>query len=388
MGLHRHRSALPYVLLRQHGIVGEARLVKMGRRRRDANLMRKTIAAPICSIIPPHIFNRLSQSHDPDYQRLGLRGLQITARLRAQRSANEAIEGRAADTPGLLTRTVYTASHHESLPGRVVRSEGGKSTGNTAEDQAYDGAGIVWDFYKAVFGRDSLDNHGLRLDSTTHYGAGYDNAFWNGSQMVYGDGDGKLMHDFTAAIDVIGHEMTHGVTQNESELAYHGESGALNESLSDVFGILVKQRHLLLDAASSDWLIGVGILIPPDPLPAGAVCRGLRDMLNPGTAYRGLPFGDDPQPATYADRYTGPDDNGGVHINAGIPSKVFATYATAVGGNAWETPGHVWYRAATGAGLPSAATFAQFKAITIEAARQIDAATVPALQYAWATVGI
>ena len=350
--------------------------------------MRKTIAAPICSIIPPHIFNRLSQSTDPDYQRLGLRGLQITARLRAQRSANESLEGLAADTPGLLTRTVYTASHHESLPGRVVRSEGGRPTGNTAEDQAYDGAGVVWDFYKTVFNRDSLDNKGLQLDSTTHYGAGYDNAFWNGSQMVYGDGDGKLMHDFTGAIDVIGHEMTHGVTQNESSLAYLGESGALNESLSDVFGILVKQRYLEIDAASSDWLIGVGILIPPDPLPPGAVCRGLRDMLNPGTAYRGLPFGDDPQPATYADRYTGPDDNNGVHINSGIPNKVFATYAVAVGGNAWETPGHVWYRAATGAGLPSTATFAQFKAITIEVARQLDSATVPALQYAWATVGL
>ena len=350
--------------------------------------MRKPIAAPACSIIPPHIFNRLSQSRDPELQRLGLRGLQITARLRAQRSANESVEGLAADTPGVLTRTVYTASHNETLPGRIVRSEGGAATGDTAEDQAYDGAGIVWDFYKNVFERDSIDGRGLRLDSTVHYGAGYDNAFWNGSQMVYGDGDGRLMHHFTGAIDVIGHEMTHGVTQNESALAYLGESGALNESLSDVFGILVKQRHLNLDAASSDWLIGVGILIAPNPLPQGAVCRGLRDMLNPGTAYRGLAFGDDPQPATYADRFTGSDDGGGVHINSGIPNKVFATYAVAVGGNAWETPGRVWYKAATGSGLPKTATFAQFKAITIDAARQIDASTVPALQYAWASVGV
>jgi len=106
--------------------------------------MRTTVAAPICPIIPPHIFNRLTQSHDPELQRLGLRGLQITARLRAQRSANEPLlEGVAADTPGLLTRTVYTASHQESLPGRIVRSEGGKATGDTAEDQAYDGAAIV-----------------------------------------------------------------------------------------------------------------------------------------------------------------------------------------------------------------------------------------------------
>src|SRR5690349_11844604 len=122
--------------------------------------MRNTIAAPICSIIPPHIFNRLSQSRDPELQRLGLRGLQITARLRAQRSANEPLETLGADTPGVLTRTVYTASHHESLPGRIVRAEGGPKTGDAAEDQAYDGAGIVWDFYKNVFDRDSIDGKG------------------------------------------------------------------------------------------------------------------------------------------------------------------------------------------------------------------------------------
>lgn len=318
----------------------------------------------------------------------GLRGLQVTARLRAQRSQQSIASARSADTPGILTRRVYTALNHEVLPGTLVRSEGGAPTRDTPADQAYDGAGTVWQFYKDVFDRDSLDDRGLRLDSTVHYGAQYDNAFWNGTQMIYGDGDGRLMHHFTGAIDVIGHEMTHGVTQNESALVYQGESGALNEHLSDVFGMLVKQRALGLDAASSDWLIGVGILIPPKPMPPGGVCRALRDMRNPGTAYRNLPIGDDPQPADYAGLYSGTADNGGVHINSGIPNKAFATYAIAVGGNAWETPGRVWYQTATTAGLPSTSTFAQFKAVTLRVAGEIAPETVPALEAAWSSVGV
>jgi Zn-dependent metalloprotease len=350
--------------------------------------MRRLIDPPICSIIPPHIFDRLSQSGDPELEATAERSLQITARLRAQRSAAGLLAAAVATKPGILTRQIYSAGNIEALPGNLVRSEGDPATGDIPSDQAYDGAGLVWTFYKNVFSRDSLDNHGMRLDSTVHYGAGYDNAFWNGTQMVYGDGDGQLLHNFTSALDVIGHEMTHGVTQNESALAYQGESGALNEHLSDVFGILVKQQDLGQDAGSADWLIGVGLLIPPNPMPPGATCRALRDMLNPGTAYRGLPIGDDPQPATYAGLYTGPDDNGGVHINSGIPNKVFATYAIAVGGNAWEAPGQVWYKAATGMGLPSTADFAAFKDITLQAAQQIAPATVAALRNAWSAVGV
>lgn len=350
--------------------------------------MRRPTYPHTCSIIPPHIFNHLSQSSDTKLQMTGLRGLQITARLHAQRSHQSMASVRASDTPGVLTRRVFSALNHEVLPGTLVRSEGDAATGDTPADEAYDGAGAVWHFYKDVFDRDSIDDHGLRLDSTVHYGSAYDNAFWNGSQMIYGDGDGYLMHDFTGALDVIGHEMTHGVTQNESALVYQGESGALNEHLSDVFGILVKQRSLGLSAAASDWLIGVGILIPPDPMPRGAVCRGLRDMLHPGTAYSGLAIGDDPQPATYADRYVGSADNGGVHINSGIANKAFATYAIAVGGDAWETPGRVWYETATDAALPSTSTFAQFKGVTLRVARKIAPSTVSALEQAWSSVGV
>ena len=87
-----------------------------------------------------------------------------------------------------------------------------------AVNEAYDGAGETYDLYEQVYGRSSVDGRGMRLDSSVHYGAGYDNAFWSGSQMVYGDGDGKLFDRFTKSVDVIGHELTHGVTANEARL--------------------------------------------------------------------------------------------------------------------------------------------------------------------------
>lgn len=340
-----------------------------------------------CTFIPPHVLDHLSKSADPVHQALGHKGIALTERLRGQRDVLGLMPALAV-TPGTLRRTVYTAANNEIIPGTVVRGEGSVPSGDVPVDQAYDGAQVVWQFYKTIFRRDSIDDRGMRLDATAHYGADFDNAFWNGSQMIYGDGDGQIFHNFTAAIDVIGHEMTHGVTQAASGLVYSGESGALNEHLSDVFGVLIKQRQLGLSADAATWLVGEGVLIAPAPLPTGAVARAIRDMRNPGTAYKGLSIGDDPQPSSYENLYTGPFDNGGVHINSGIPSKAFVNYACAVGGNAWGVPGKVWYQAATASGLPATATFSQFRAITIQVANQIASATAPALAKAWDDVGV
>ena len=343
-----------------------------------------------CSIVPPHIYDRLSKSADPKHQEAARKGIELTERLRGQRDILGLLPS-LSTTPGVMRRTIYDAQTQQNLPGTVARGEGAAPVADGAVNDAYDGAGIVWNFYKTIFGRDSLDGRGMRLDSTVHFGAGYDNAFWNGSQMVYGDGDGEVMHNFTGVLDVIGHEMTHGVTQNESALAYHGQSGALNEHLSDVFGVVVKQYHLNQTAANSDWLIGEGVLIPPNPMPAGGVARALRDMLNPGTAYKNLDaIGDDPQPAHMNNLYTGSFDNGGVHINSGIPNKAFATYAVAVGGNTWTPngPAAVWYQTATASGLSSTATFQQFRDLTVQVAQRIAPATQNALVAAWQAVGL
>jgi Zn-dependent metalloprotease len=138
-----------------------------------------------------------------------------------------------------LQRTVSSAGGTESLPGRPVRSEGDGPSGDAAVDEAYDGLGATYELYLDAYGRRSVDDADLPLPATVHYGRDYDNAFWNGERMVFGDGDGELFQRFTIAVDVIGHELTHAVTEKTAGLAYQGQSGALNESVSDVFGSLV-----------------------------------------------------------------------------------------------------------------------------------------------------
>jgi Zn-dependent metalloprotease len=181
----------------------------------------------------------------------------------------------------------------------------------------------------------------MKLDSTVHYGEDYNNAFWNGTQMVYGDGDGDIFQRFTKSIDVIGHELTHGVTQYEAALEYHGQAGALNESFSDVFGSLVKQYSRKQKADKADWLIGNGLF--------SKKVKGvaLRSMKKPGTAYNDPTIGKDPQPGHMKDYVNTKSDNGGVHINSGIPNRAFYLTSMELGGYAWEKAGKIWYIALT-----------------------------------------
>ncbi len=176
-----------------------------------------------------------------------------------------------------------------------------------------------------MYQRDSLDNKGLILTGTVHYGREYQNAFWNGQQMVFGDGDGEIFNRFTIAIDVVAHELSHGVTETEAGLIYFEQSGALNESLSDVFGSLVKQYHLKQTADEADWLIGEGLLAD------GINGKGLRSMSAPGTAYDDPLLGKDPQPGHMKDFIKTREDNGGVHLNSGIPNRAFYLAAKAIG---------------------------------------------------------
>src|SRR6185436_7778266 len=226
-------------------------------------------------------------------------------------------------------RIVYDAQNGSSLPGTVIRKEGEPPVDDVAVNEAYDGSGATYDLYKNIYNRNSIDNNGLRLDSTVHYQRNYDNAFW--------DGNGDLFNRFTIAIDVMGHELTHGVTQYEASLNYSQQPGALNESMSDVFGSLVKQYSLSQSAADADWLIGAGLLA------AGVNGVALRSMKAPGTAYNDPVLGKDPQPAHMKDYVNTISDNGGVHINSGIPNHAFYLVATEIGGSAWEKAGNIWY---------------------------------------------
>jgi Zn-dependent metalloprotease len=238
---------------------------------------------PCCFIIPPHMLQHMATSGDPDLAATAGRTLRLTQSLvafRAQLSTG-APSPAALKRQG-LRRQVFDCQGINDLPGNPVRSQNGTDTGpskDIAVNEAFDNAGTTWKFYNKIFGRESVDDHGKTLVSSVHYGEKYDNAFWNGQQMVYGDGDGVIFQRFTTALDVIAHELTHGVTQFTAQLAYQDQSGALNESMSDVFGSMVKQWALGQTVDQADWLIGAAIMAP------GFKGRALRDMANPGTAY-------------------------------------------------------------------------------------------------------
>ena len=337
---------------------------------------------PICCILPPHLTEEIIKNGDDEQRAFALNTLMTSEQFRGRRE----IVGRVNFAPpaGEKRRTIFDAQNGKELPGKIVRGEGDPATDDEAVNEAYDGAGATYDLFYDIYERNSIDNRGLRLDSTVHYDQKYDNAFWNGDQMVYGDGDGELFNRFTIAIDVIGHELTHGITQYEAGLIYFGESGALNESFSDVFGSLVKQRTLNQTAEQADWIIGEGLLTSK----VNGV--GIRSMSNPGSAYNDPVLGKDPQPGHVKDLYKGTADNGGVHINSGIPNRAFYLAATEIGGYAWEKAGQIWYITLRDR-LRSRANFKRAAAATIAVAEELYGAGSPeaqAVSKAWKTVGV
>jgi Zn-dependent metalloprotease len=344
-----------------------------------------------CSIIPPYLLRRLAAlQQEPGLNiaaRAAKEALQHVRSFQASRLAPgpAAAPGLRQLTPGPPQRSVYDAKASENLPGVLVRKEGEPATGDTAADEAYDGLGSTHRLYAEAFGRNSIDGNGLPLDATVHFGQRYDNAFWNGSQMVFGDGDGQVFNRFTASLSVIGHELTHGVTQFTADLAYRNQAGALNESLSDVFGALVEQYVKQQTAAEASWLIGEGLFT--DQVQGTA----LRSMKAPGTAYDDDVLGKDPQPDSMDSYIRTSADNGGVHLNSGIPNRAFCLLATSLGGRAWETPGRIWYDTMTGGTLAAAATFSSFAKATVASAKELygtDSAEHDAVRQAWETVKV
>ena len=307
--------------------------------------------------------------------------------MRAQIAAATPLEVRrrrsALSAAPAKYRAIFTAKNSETLPGKAVRSEGQPKSGDKAVDEAFDGLGHTFDFFADVFQRNSIDDNGLPLNATVHYGDGYNNAFWNGQRMVFGDGDGTLFNRFTIALDIIGHELGHGVTEDETGLVYMQQAGALNEHLSDVWGSLIKQKVRKQTAKQADWFIGAGLLTK------SVQGKALRSMAEPGSAYDDPTLGKDPQPGHMDDYVETVQDNGGVHINSGIPNRAFYLAATSIGGFAWETVGKVWYAAVRDDRVTEGTNFAQFATVTIDLAQALLKKTdAKAVAEAWAEVGV
>lgn len=283
------------------------------------------------------------------------------------------------------SRTTYDAGGSENPAGglgKLVRKEGGAPTGDAAADAAHDNAGLVHQFYAEVLGRNSIDDDGMPIVSVVHYGRRYNNAFWDGEKMTYGDGDGKLFTPLSGALDVVGHEISHGMTEHTANLAYRGQSGALNESWSDVFGELIEQwaenrsGFGTVDAAKgAEWLIGEDVFTP------GTSGDALRSMKTPGTAYDG-----DPQPGHMRDYKKMTSDNGGVHVNSGIPNKAAYEVAVRLGS---EKLAKIWYTALTDYLKPTA-SFEDAARATVTAAKDLygSGSEAQAVVDAWKAVGI
>ncbi|MCP1124326.1 M4 family metallopeptidase [Bacillus sp. 3103sda1] len=278
--------------------------------------------------------------------------------------------------------TIYTynGNNRTRLPGTLWADTDNvfNAKSDAAAVDAHYYAGVTYNYYKNTFNRNSYNDAGAPLKSTVHYGKNYNNAFWNGSQMVYGDGDGSTFIAFSGGIDVVGHELTHAVTEYSSNLIYQNESGALNEAFSDIFGTLIEYY----DNRNPDWEVGEDIYTP------GQAGDALRSMSDP------TKYGD---PDHYSKRYTGTSDNGGVHTNSGIINK--AAYLLANGGTHYgvtvngvgkDKVGAIYYRANT-VYLTESATFSQARAALVQAAADLygaNSAEVAAVKQSYDAVGV
>jgi Zn-dependent metalloprotease len=353
------------------------------------------------AIVPPYLLSRIAAADDPRYRTARAaaeRSLRRDEPIRELRSTTgtppflraevEARDERPAAAPGTAPapdRRISDAEHAETLPGRLVRREGQPPSGDADVDDAYDGLGETFALFARVFARDSIDGAGLPLEATVHFGEAYDNAFWDGERMVFGDGDGEIFRGFADSRSVVGHELTHGVIDHTAQLRYEGQSGALNEHIADVFGALVEQYANGQDAEAATWLIGEGVFTD------AVEGRALRSMIAPGTAYDDDVLGRDPQPDHMSRFIETTDDHGGVHLNSGIPNRAFALASRELGGFAWEHTGRIWYDVLTSGRLSTNATFAEFAGETVRVARALygaESAETRAVANAWSSVGV
>jgi Zn-dependent metalloprotease len=330
----------------------------------------------VCGITPSHLLRRIGDD--------GSATLEQLRELARGAAASPPPATAAGPVPTWKRRHVYDAEHQLRFPGRLTMSRHKARDTDSAVLEAYDGLGATHEFFARVFRRNSIDGKGLRLDATVRYGERFQNAVWNGWQLICGDGDGHVFGRFTASVGVIAHALTHGVTQCSAALGSHDETGALNEHLADAFGIMVLQYTLGQRAKDSDWLIGTELFSP-----AFAGCA-LRSFALPGSAYDHPLLGRDPQPSHMRDYVETGESDDGIHINSGILNHAFYLAAMTLGGNTWEVLGRIWYVALTNRLRPDA-DFADFTRATVDIAGELygnGGHVQRVVADAWADVGL
>jgi bacillolysin len=328
----------------------------------------------------------LALTHEIQVTGLRTDGLPVDDRLYIN-AQNGQLVLRDARIHTALSRSVYSANGGRTLPGTLKRSEGAAATNDAHVDMNYEQLGKTYDCYKTNFGRDSYNGAGAVLKSTVHYsenGSGYVNAYWNGSQMVYGDGDNLNSIELGKDLDVTVHELTHAVTENESNLVYSNEPGALNEGMSDIFAAYCESWTRSWSTDTDVWLIGEDIWTP------GTTGDALRYMNNPTK--------DNSSRDYYPERYTGTSDYGGVHSNSGIANLAF--YLLSAGGThprnkttisvtgiGVQKAGKIFYEANANC-MTSTSSFAAAKTCTEQKAEQFYPSDKASVTAAWSAVGV
>ena len=355
-----------------------------------------------CQIVPDEIFERIA-ANERVVERVRKRARKMLSSSRGFRNRRESLTpplapARAVGETVPINRKVNDLLGLSPLlmalnwlpHGRTVLREGDHA--EFRDDDAgvvYRNAKKLFEFYANEMQRGGIDGLSGDMKIVVHVGREYANAFWDGDEMGFGDGDGTLFPTggFVKDVTVLGHEMTHGVVQHTSGFRYIGQSGALNESFADVVGVCFKHwlNRQRTENAHIDWLIGA------QAISKTPTRRALRDMMNPGTAFVDDPIiGTDPQPAHMNDFFNGEADNFGVHINSGIPNRAFALFATAFGGFSYLTPLAIWWDAVKRSGPTD--SFDDFARQTVEQARKCGGQGVPEvagrLVRAWSDVGI
>ncbi|MCK2239039.1 MULTISPECIES: M4 family metallopeptidase [unclassified Crossiella] len=276
--------------------------------------------------------------------------------------------------------TVYDAAGGQPLPGRAVRTAGDPPTGDPAADETYEALVLVAEFCHEVLGRWSLDDNGMELSAVVHHADGVGNVRLQAGRVVVGDGDGLVFGRFSAAAEVVAGELWQRMPEIAA-LHPTGQAGALGQALRDVFGLLCAQYGADETAATADWVVGKGLLLP------GVYGVGLRSLAEPGTAYDDPVLGADEQVAHLAEYLA----DGPAQLNSGIPGHAFYLTATELGGQSWMRAGRIWYEALTSADLPPDVDFATFARRTVDQAARIygpGSLEHTATTGAWDTVGV
>ncbi len=349
---------------------------------------------PVHCIVPGYVLREIVKRGGDADRDAALSTLGLSATLRSNRlqaEARRAVAGRpkanslVAARPAAKNRVIRDAQGGTDTMARIVRQEGDDPTGDAAVDEAYEHFGSTWDFFFESYARNSIDNAGMTLDGVVHFDQSFDNAFWDGDQMIFGDGSGQIFTRLTKSLSVCAHELGHGVIQFDGPLVYQGQSGALNEHIADAFGAMVDQWKHGQTTEQADWLIGKEIM------GEGVSGKALRSMKEPGTAYDDDVMGKDPQPG-HMDDYNGTlDDNGGVHINSGIPNRAFYEICTGLGGKSWEHAGRILYSTLGNPQLRETTDFRRFARLNHRVATQMygpDSAEAGAVEAGWEAVGV